>query len=52
MSCLDDSSMKPQLKEFIEEVKWVDKKDVKKLLKNSYKSIEQVFNKYSKNYIS
>lgn len=52
MSCLDDASMKPQLKEFIEEVKWVDKKDVKKLLKNSYKSIEQVFNKYSKNYIS
>jgi len=52
MSCLDDSSMKPQLKEFIEEVKWVDKKDVKKLLRNSYKSIEQVFNKYSKNYIS
>lgn len=52
MSCTDDSAMKPQLKEFIEEVKWVDKKDVKKLLKNSYKSIEQVFNKYSKNYIS
>jgi ADP-ribose pyrophosphatase YjhB (NUDIX family) len=52
MTCIDDSGMKPQLKEFIEEVKWIDRKDVKKLLKNSYRSIEQVFNKYSKNYIS
>jgi 8-oxo-(d)GTP phosphatase len=52
MLCMDDSNMKPQLKEFIEEVKWMDKKEVKKVLKNSYKSIEQVFNKYSKNYIS
>lgn len=52
MICLDDSTMKPQLKEFIEEVRWVDKKEVKDLLENSYKSIEQVFNKYSKNYIS
>jgi 8-oxo-dGTP pyrophosphatase MutT (NUDIX family) len=52
MTCTDDSTMKPQLKEFIEEVKWIDRKEVKKLLKNSYSSIEEVFNKYSKNYIS
>lgn len=50
MSCLDDNNMKPQLKEFIEEVRWMDKKEVKKALKNSYRSIEEVFNKYSKDY--
>ena len=50
MSCLDDSNMKPQLKEFIDEVRWMDKKEVKKALKNSYRSIEEVFNKYSKDY--
>jgi 8-oxo-(d)GTP phosphatase len=48
MNCINDSSMKPQVKEFIEEVKWMDKKDVKKSLSNSYKSIEQVFKKYFK----
>ncbi|MBX9852795.1 MAG: NUDIX hydrolase [Cytophagaceae bacterium] len=52
MVCLDDTAMKPQLKEFIEEVKWMERKDVKKALKNSYKSIEHVFDKYSKDYIS
>lgn len=52
MLCLDDVNMKPQLKEFIEEVKWMEKKDVKRVIKASYKSLEQVFNKYSKNYIS
>ncbi len=48
MSCISDSNMKPQQKEFIEEVKWMDKKDVKKSLENSYKSIEQVIKKFFK----
>lgn len=48
MVCTDDSSMKPQLKEFIEDVKWMERKDIRKSLKNSYKSIEQVFEKYGK----
>jgi ADP-ribose pyrophosphatase YjhB (NUDIX family) len=48
MNCVNDSGMKPQVKEFIEEVKWMDKKEVKKSLGNSYKSIEQVFKKYFK----
>ena len=51
MGCLDDSAMKPQLKEFIEEVKWMDRRDVKKVLKASYKSLEHVFNQYSDTYI-
>jgi 8-oxo-dGTP pyrophosphatase MutT (NUDIX family) len=50
MVCTDDSNMKPQLKEFIDEVRWMDKKEVKKALKNSYRSIEEVFYKYSKDY--
>jgi 8-oxo-(d)GTP phosphatase len=48
MECLNDSNMKPQLKEDIEEVKWMDKKEARKVLANSYKSIEQVFKKYFK----
>ncbi len=46
MSCLDDSNMQPQLEEFIEEVKWMDSKEVTKALMNSYHSIEEVFRKY------
>jgi 8-oxo-(d)GTP phosphatase len=48
MECLNDTNMKPQLKEDIEEVKWMDKKEARKMLANSYKSIEQVFKKYFK----
>ena len=48
MSCIDDSGMKPQVVENIEEVCWMDIKEVNKALKNSYGSIEQVFNKYEK----
>jgi ADP-ribose pyrophosphatase YjhB (NUDIX family) len=48
MECLNDSNMKPQLKEDIEEVKWMDKKEARKVLANSYKSIDQVLKKYFK----
>jgi ADP-ribose pyrophosphatase YjhB (NUDIX family) len=48
MECLNDSNMKPQLKEDIEEVKWMDKKEARNVLSNSYKSIDQVFKKYFK----
>jgi 8-oxo-(d)GTP phosphatase len=48
MECLNDSNMKPELKEDIEEVKWMDKKEARKVLSNSYKSIDQVFKKYFK----
>jgi len=48
MSCIDDSKMEPQVMENIEEVCWMDIKEVTKALKNSYGSIEQVFSKYEK----
>ena len=48
MVCLDDSQMKPQVIEDIQEVRWMDIKEVNKALKNSYGSIEQVFNKFEK----
>ncbi len=46
MNCVDDSNMRPQLEEFIEEVKWMKKDEVQKSLKNSYLSIEEVFSEF------
>ena len=46
MNCTDDSNMRPQLEEFIEEVKWMKKEEVQKALKNSYLSIEEVFSEF------
>ncbi|HSZ24356.1 MAG TPA: NUDIX domain-containing protein, partial [Cytophagaceae bacterium] len=46
MNCSDDSNMRPQLEEFIEEVKWMKKDEVQKALKNSYLSIEEVFSEF------
>ncbi len=46
MNCADDSNMRPQLEEFIEEVKWMKKDEVQKALKNSYLSIEEVFSEF------
>lgn len=48
MSCLDDSNMQPQLEEFIEEVKWMTVKDVRKSLKNSYGTIYEVMETFYK----
>jgi ADP-ribose pyrophosphatase YjhB (NUDIX family) len=47
MNCLDDSNMRPQIEEFIEEVRWMKKDEVQKALKNSYLSIEEVMSEYS-----
>jgi ADP-ribose pyrophosphatase YjhB (NUDIX family) len=46
MNCLDDSNMQPQLAEFIEEVKWMQYKDVIRSVKNSYASIQDVVDEY------
>jgi 8-oxo-(d)GTP phosphatase len=46
MKCLDDSKMKPQKEEDIEDIKWLNKKEIKNALSNSYKSIEEVIKKY------
>ena len=46
MICLDDSNMQPQLAEFIEELKWMNYKEVSKSVKNSYASIQEVVDEY------
>jgi hypothetical protein len=49
MSCLDDSNMKPQVEEDIEQLVWVDKEQAEVLLSTkSYKSIKYVFDKFHK----
>lgn len=48
MDCEDDSQMKPQVEEDIEEVRWMDAREVRQALYNSYPSIRHVFNKYYK----
>ena len=45
MECLDDSQMKPQREEGIDEVKWMSKKEVRKALSKSYRSVRHVFHK-------
>ena len=39
MECTDDSNLKPQTEEGIEDLKWLTTKEVKHALKNSYNSI-------------
>lgn len=46
MKCLDDKNMKPQEDEDIEEVKWLKTKDLFHALKDSYQSIQWVFERY------
>ena len=46
MSCLDDSKMKPQVEESIEQLVWVDPDMAEKLLASTYQSIKFVFEKY------
>jgi len=48
MECEDDSKMKPQLEEGIDEVKWMNKKEIDIALYNSYRSIQHVYKKYLK----
>lgn len=43
MDCLDDSEMKPQTEEGIDELCWMDEKEIQKALLNSYSSIRFVF---------
>lgn len=46
MDCTDDSRMKPQAAEDIEETRWMSKKEVYHALEHSYKSISYVFEQY------
>ncbi|MDQ3394008.1 MAG: NUDIX hydrolase [Bacteroidota bacterium] len=54
MECVDDKDMKPQKEEDIEEVRWMDGRELRPALYNSYRSVRHVFNEYfkSKNKIS
>jgi len=45
---LDDSKMKPQIEENIEEVRYLNEKELKIALFNSYRTIEQVVMRYKK----
>lgn len=46
MEIVDDSRMKPEIAEDIEDVRWMNPKDVYHALENSYKSITFVIDKY------
>jgi len=46
MDCIDDSRMKPQETEDIEEIRWMNPKETYHALEHSYKSISYVFEKY------
>lgn len=48
MENVNDSMMRPQIEEYIEDVRWMDKRDVKKASKNSYRSIEEVLDNFYK----
>ena len=47
MSCLDDSKMKPQKSENIEEVRWLTPKEVYITLRGTYRSLTQVIQAYN-----
>ena len=46
MKCLDDSNLKPEIRENIEEARWMDIIEVKNALYESYPSIRHVIRKY------
>ena len=46
MDCLDDTNMAPQYGESIEEVRWMNDDQVKKVVKDSFKSVRYVIKKH------
>ena len=48
MDCVDDSKMKPQKKEKIEKVEWMDNSTIKEILLSSYKTLNHVMIEYYK----
>jgi ADP-ribose pyrophosphatase YjhB (NUDIX family) len=46
MYCIDDTEMKPQLEENIEDIKWMNETELKEALYNTYPSIRDVFRHY------
>ena len=49
MNSLDDSGMKPQKKENIEKVEWMEHSTINDILLNSYKTLNHVMREYYKN---
>jgi len=48
MDCVNDKKMAPQTEEDIEEVRWMNPKEVYVALQDTYRSIAHVFDKYQK----
>jgi len=46
MDLVDDSKMRPASQEDIEEIRWMNPKEVYHALEHSYKSIRYVFERY------
>ena len=46
MDSVDDTKMKPAVEEDIEELRWMNRKEVYHALEHSYKSISYVFERY------
>ena len=46
MKSIDDSGMKPQKKEKIEKVEWMESDKIKEILLNSYKTLNHVIDKF------
>lgn len=50
MDCLDDSEMAPQLEEDIDAVQWMNPREIRHCMYDSYPSIRHVFHEYYKLY--
>ncbi|MEQ9298343.1 MAG: NUDIX domain-containing protein [Cyclobacteriaceae bacterium] len=48
MKCLDDSQMQPQTGESIEDVRWMDVRNTRQALYNSYRTVRYVMQEYYK----
>lgn len=48
MMCLEDTHMKPQVEEGIEQVVWMSEKEVREALQSSYPSSQYIFQAYQK----
>ena len=48
MDCLDDTKMKPQVDEGIDEVKWMNRKEIDVAMYNAFRSITHVIKKFKK----
>ncbi|NJO02546.1 MAG: NUDIX domain-containing protein [Bacteroidia bacterium] len=46
MDCVDDTAMKPQTEEDIEDIRWMNTEDITQVLPHTYPAIAYVFDKY------